>query len=189
MRGALRRLAATTRPARAVPPFVAVTGDRLDCLRELRTRPEAQEFRSPASAWGPHRGAVVGLDATGIRTRKDLVAALRDVEVRCAVLCARLPRLEHLFLMVDEPGALPMEVALRVCDKVARRIHTRLEQSRGRSIVVTAVLVGECDDAGRLAERVVDRSRQAESLDTGIALPWCEIARSPIGEVAVNEYL
>ena len=170
-------------------PVIALLGDRLGCLQDLAADPQVQVFRSVHSVWGRHRAAVIGVDISSLGARAQLRDALREIGVQCAVLCARLRRLEHIFLIVSGSPAIPEDAVLRICDTAARRLHTRLEQTCGRSVVVTAILAEHCDDAHRLAERVIVRARQPESLDAGIALPWNEIAHRPIGAVAVNEYL
>ncbi|QEW03427.1 hypothetical protein [Microbacterium lushaniae] len=169
-------------------PRVAVLGDPLPCLRELRAHPEAESFADVAEVCGGHSGAVVGVDATAAHTRAELRVQLRLLGDLGEELCRRLPRLEHLIVLVHRI-ALDAEEVRRECDTAARRIHTRLEQAGGRSVIVTAVLTDGCDDYARLAERVLARSRQAESLDAGVALMWREIAHTPIGMVAANDYL
>lgn len=167
---------------------MAVLGDPLHCLRDLRARPEAESFPHVADVGGGHCGAVVGVDAAAAHTRADLRGHLRSIGDLGEELCRRLPALEHLILLVDRV-ALPAEEARRECDTAARRIHTRLEQAGGRSVIVTALLTDGCDDYARLSDRVLARSRQAESLDAGVALLWREIARTPIGMVAANDYV
>lgn len=174
-------------PARA--PLIAVIGDRLGCLTALRSAPEAQVFHSVHSVWGRHRAVVIGVDISWLRTRKQLRASLRDIEVQCAVLCGRLTRLEHIFLVLNGSPIISEDSVLRICDSVARRVHNRLEQACARSIVITAILAEHCDDSDRLAARVIARARERESLDAGIALNWKEITNTSIGAAGLNAHL
>ncbi|TXK20787.1 hypothetical protein [Microbacterium wangchenii] len=167
---------------------MAILGDPLPCLRDLRARPEAESFTDVADVQGAHYGAVVGVDATAAGSRPELRGHLRFIGGLGEALCRRLPALEHLILLIDRV-ALPAEDVRRECDTAARRLHTRLEQAGGRSVIVTVVLTDGCDDYARLADRVLVRARQAESLDAGVALLWREIARTPIGRVAANDYV
>lgn len=158
----LRGLFALARPRQKDParaPSIAVIGDRLDCLTALRSAPEAQAFHSVHSVWGRHRAVVIGVDISWLRTRKQLRAALRDIEVQCAVLCGRLTRLEHIFLVLNGSPVISEDSVLRICDSVARRIHNRLEQACARSIVTTAIRAEHCDDR---------RPRDCPSTRTGV---------------------
>jgi hypothetical protein len=191
-RGGLRGLFSLARPRQKDParaPSIAVIGDRLDCLTALRSAPEAHAFHSVHSVWGRHRAVVIGVDISWLRTRKQLRASLRDIEVQCAMLCGRLTRLEHISLVLNGSSVISEDSVLRICDSVARRIHNRLEQACARSIVITAILAEHCDDSDRLAARVIARARERESLDAGIALHWKEIAHISIGAAGMNTYL
>lgn len=172
-----------------VPALLALVGDPLECTRALRGRPETECFPELAQVWGRHRGAVVGVDLSRVPTRSDVRSRLRRVADDCEELCRRLRALEHIILLVHGTDALAEEGLLRDGDAAARRIHARLEQECGRSIIVTALLVDGCDDHAVLADRVATRARQAESLDVGIALRWEDIVRAPIGAVAANDYV
>lgn len=173
----------------AEPAVIALTGDAVECARALRAMPQTESFADLSDVWGRHRAAVVGVDLSALAARVDVRPRLRQVADDCDELCRRLRRLEHVLLLVRGADATEPEDLRRECDTAARRIHARLEQECGRSVVVTAILVDGCDDYAVLADRVVTRSRQAESLDVRVALLWEEIARSPIGAVAANDYL
>lgn len=172
-----------------VTPPIAVIGDPLDCLTALRSAPEALAFDGEHDVTCGHRAVVIGVDITQLRNRRQLRIVLRDIELQCVTLAGRLRRLEHVVLAVSDSPVAAEESLLRTCDAVARRIHSRLEQAYARSIVITAVLIGRCDDGARLAERLTARVRQRECLDGGIALRWTDIARTPIGDVGTNAYL
>jgi hypothetical protein len=170
-------------------PTIAVAGDRLRCMSALRAAPEAASFDALSDVRGHHRAAVVGVDATVMHSRTQIREHLRDLAETCEELCRRLPLSEHLLLLVESSGEPPEEDLRREYEIAAQRLHTRLEQVRGRSVVVTVVLTAGCDDYARLAERVLARARQAESLDVGVSLLWRDIAHTPIGMVAANDYL
>jgi len=169
-------------------PLIAVIGDRLGCLAAIRSSPEAREFPRASSVTGRYRAVVIGVDIMPLRTGKELRAVLRRIEAQCEVLCGRLSRLEHIFVVVNG-STISEDTVLRICDSTARRIHARLEQSCARSIVLTALLAAHCDDRRSLAERLIARARQRDSLDAGIALHWRDIAHTPIGAVSANTYL
>lgn len=171
------------------PPSIAVIGDPLSCLATLAAAPEVEHFTDVDAVTGRHRAVVIGIDIRAIRTRRHLRSALRDIENQCATLCARLRGLEHIVLVLNGSPVVSESSVLRICDSAARRVHTRLEQSYARSVVITAVLAERCNDRDRLAERVITRARERESLDAGIALRWQEIAHTSIGAAGMNEYL
>ena len=169
-------------------PLIAMIGARLGFLAALRAAPEVQEFPRAGAVSGRHRAVVIGVDVAASRTRHQLRAVLRDVEVQCSVLVSRLHRLEHI-LVVLNGSILPERIVLRICDGAAGRIHAYLEQACARSIVLTVLLAGECDDHGSLAERLMARARQRACLDAGIALRWRDIVSQPIGAVGANTYV
>lgn len=176
-----------TEPSRT--PLIAVIGDPLPCLAALAAAPEVEHFPGVDAVTGNPRAVVIGIDIRALRTRRHLRSALRDIEDQCATLCARLRGLEHIVLVLNGSPVVSESSVLRICDSAARRVHTRLEQSYARSLVITAVLAERCNDRDRLAERVITRARERESLDAGIALRWQEIAHTSIGAAGMNEYL
>lgn len=152
LRGSIRREAL---------PETAVLGDRLSCLTALQSAPSVQLFRSVHTVSGRHRSAVIGVDITGRRTAKELRQLLREVEVLGAVMCGRLPRLEHIVIVVAGSTPVSSTMLHRICDRVARRIAQRIGDAV-REVAVTAFLVEECDDPGVLADRVLRRLRRRD---------------------------
>ncbi|MEI3865691.1 hypothetical protein V6S02_01210 [Microbacterium sp. CCNWLW134] len=176
------------RPQPAREPSIAVIGDALECLTALRSAPGAQSLDPGHAAWGGSRAVIIGVDIRGLRTSRQVRAALRTTEDECTSLCGRLRRLKHIILVLN--GSLVSEdTVLRISDGTVRRIHTRLEQAYARSVVITAVLAEHCDDRELLTTRLIARVRERESLDAGIALLWKEIAHTSISVASMNDYL
>lgn len=172
-----------------VAPSLTVLGDPLPCLTVLRSATDVPALGNDYSPLFGHRAAVIGVDLTPLRNRRQLRAVLRDIERQCVTLAGGVRALEHIIVVVSDSPVVSDESLLRACDSVARRIHHRLEQAYARSVAITALLADGCDDRARLAERVIARARERECLEAAIALRWEDIAHTSIGEVGTNAYV
>tara|TARA_R110002020_G_scaffold304329_3_gene520072 strand:+ start:2075 stop:2620 length:546 start_codon:yes stop_codon:yes gene_type:complete len=164
---------------RQKPPVIALLGDRLACLSELRDAPSVQDFANLHTVSGAHRGAVIGVDTTGYVTKKDLRQVLQDLEIQCAVLCGRLPHLRHIVVVVDGAADMPGNVLHRICESATNRIARRLDDAF-KEVAITAILAELCDDPGLLADRVLARLRARELYAEAVTVQWRDIVSRPI---------
>jgi len=169
-------------------PQIVVLGDPIAALAGLRA--SRAVHRPAADRTVEHiRCAVIGVDLTGVTTRRDIRRTLQNRMALSVPLCLRLPGLAQLIVVTG--GAAPgMEAWVQGAGEASsRRAQALVEQSCGAFVSVTVVVADSCADVGLLAERIVRRARRAPGIDASIALTWDELAADSDGLAGAHEYL
>lgn len=169
---------------------IVIAGDLLPCLSELSSG-TAPELRPAVHRWQPAEhpvAAVIGVDASGARTRRMLDTSLRAVAEQTVSLAAILPRLRQVVIVLSNPPGTTAAVRSRA-DQAANNIHERIAREQGTYVVVTFVVIAEGVDASLLADRLRSRAAQAPASDAACALSWDEIRSSSIEFAAMNQYV
>jgi hypothetical protein len=168
---------------------IVLLGDELDCLTVIRCHPSVMVASGVAGVAGRPRAAVISVDISAVAKRSNLRAELRTQMQLCVDICAQVPSVRRLILVIGGATPLPETTVYNMCTTAGDRIHSRIEQSCGLYTIVTLLLVSDCDDPTLLARRVYDRAMQPLGIDTAIVLNWEEIEHAPIGYTAANCYV
>jgi hypothetical protein len=162
-----------------------VAGDELPCLSRL----QPVSHRAGSAVAGGQRAIVLGVDLARAADRDDVKRELERQAAAAERLCARMPGLQQVVLVLSGSPAADDLQLLRLGRRAASRIHAQLEQSCGSYVSVTVLVAGGCDDPGLLAHRILDRAARSASIDPASALLWSEIIEEPIQEAGATDYV
>jgi hypothetical protein len=168
---------------------IVLLGDELGCLTAIRCHPNVMVASGVEGVAGRPRAAVISVDISAVAKRSNLRAELRTQTQLCMDVCAQVPSVRRLILVIGGATPIPETTLYNMCTTAGDRIHSQIEQSCGLYTIVTFLLVSDCDDPALLARRIYDRAIQPLGIDTAITLNWEEIEHAPIGYTATNYYV
>jgi|SRR5690625_306305 len=125
------------------------------------------------------RGLVVGLDLSESVSPRKTRALLKQEAVRWGEQLRRYPSAVHLLIAVHLPPHVTQSRFLSTADGLSLRIHAELER-RARYVDVTLLDVTSCDDAERLADRLLERISGTAGGYPAAALTWSDIRDTSI---------
>ncbi|PPF45502.1 hypothetical protein C5B85_08005 [Pseudoclavibacter sp. AY1F1] len=91
--------------------------------------------------------------------------------------------------MVLAHPVLDARVALAACERAATRLHEQVAREHGDHLVITFLLLTDCDDPDLLARRILDRAAQPQATDSACALSWSDIKTVSIEFAAMNQFV